>query len=218
MDLGYFVIDPEIAAKTREAGATVEEVTLDWHEVFEAALAHFYVYFGYDQPDLMSVEEQALLSKPAREFPDYTRRLPRMGFADAEKYRAKMYEDMSAIFARYRLLISPSAALPAVAADLPVQGPPLRIDHQPIDPVWGWYPELSLQHARTPAERECALRADFERGAERRAGGRPPLRRGERSEGERGARTRAPRGPARDRLSREPARGPAGGDCQRKLG
>ena len=146
MDLGYFMIDPEIAAKTREAadafreaGATVEEVTLDWHEVFEAATAHFYVYFGYDQPDLMSAEEQALLSKPAREFPDYTRRLPRMGFADAEKYRAKMYQDMSAIFARYRLLISPSAALPAVAADLPVEGPPLRIDHQPIDPVWGWY-------------------------------------------------------------------------------
>jgi Asp-tRNA(Asn)/Glu-tRNA(Gln) amidotransferase A subunit family amidase len=87
----------------------------------------------------MSVGERALLSMPAREFPAYTRRLPRMGFADSEKYRARMYEDMRAIFTRYRLLITPSAALPGVAADLPVEGPPLTIDHRQVDPVWGWY-------------------------------------------------------------------------------
>ena len=32
-----------------------------------------------------------------------------------------------------------SAALPGVAADLPVEGPPLTIDHRQVDPVWGWY-------------------------------------------------------------------------------
>ena len=87
----------------------------------------------------MSVGERALLWKPAREFPGYTRRLPRTGFADAQKYRARMYEDMRAIFTRYRLLITPSAALPGVAAVLPVEGPPLTIGHRQVDPVRDWY-------------------------------------------------------------------------------
>ena len=62
-----------------------------------------------------------------------------MSFADAEKYRAKMYEDVARIFQRYRVLLTPSSALPAVAADLPVEGPALTINGKAIDPVWGWY-------------------------------------------------------------------------------
>ena len=145
MDLGYFEIDKEMVANTlsavdalREAGATVEEVEISWDEVFQAAAGHFYLFFGYDQPNPLSPEEQALLSPPAREFPDYMRRLPRKAFEESERYRAKMYEDLAHVFRRYRLLLTPSTAVAALPADLAVEGSQMTVNGKPIDPVWEW--------------------------------------------------------------------------------
>ena len=157
MDLGYFEIDPDVARNTRdtadalrEAGASVEEVRLPWtRRVFEAGAAHYAASPGYPDPDSMPPEQREMLSAPAREYPAYMRRMPRLDFAESEAYRLSMYEDMAKIFRRCHALISPATGIASVPADLPVEGASLTINGKAQDPVWDWclsYPFNMLGH------------------------------------------------------------------------
>ena len=157
MDLGYFEIDQDMVTNTlaaadalREAGAIVEEMDLNWgNEAFEAAVAHYVMFSGYDHPDPMPAEQRALLSDAARDYPDFMRAAPRQHFDESEKYRTAMYADMAKLFRRYKVLITPATAIPAVRADCPVKDVPLRINGKEADPVWSWclsYPFNMLGH------------------------------------------------------------------------
>ena len=157
-DLGYFDIDPEVAANTltaaealRDAGAIVEEVDIGWtrQEVLEAASAHFAVYGGQDHPDPMPAEHQALLSAATREHRAAMRRLPRLEFDESERFRAGMYADMARLFRRYKVLLTPTTSLASVRADMPVENADLRVNGKVVDPVWDWiltYPFNMLGH------------------------------------------------------------------------
>ena len=157
MDLGYFDVDPEVARNTgaaadalRAAGAVVEEVEIPWtRRVFEAGVTHYATFIGYEDPERMAPARRDLLSAYAREYPAYLRRQPQLGFEESEACRMSMYEDMAKIFRRYRALLSPSTGVPAVAADLPVEGASLHINGKAQDPVWDWclsYPFNMLGH------------------------------------------------------------------------
>ena len=157
MDLGYFEIDREVAGNTleaadvlREAGAVVEEVHVPWtRRVFEAGATHYAAFPGYQDPDTMAPEKRAMLSAPAREYPACMRRMPRLDFAESEACRFSMYEDMAGIFRRYHALITPTAGIASVAADLPIEGARLTINGKAQDPVWDWcltYPFNMLGH------------------------------------------------------------------------
>ena len=157
MDLGYFEIDPDVARNTRdaadalrEAGASVEEVRLPWtRRVFEAGATHYAASPGYQDPDSMTPEERAMLSAPAREYPAYMRRMPRLDFAESEACRMSMYQDVAKIFRRCHALISPATGIASVPADLPVEGASLTINGKAQDPVWDWclsYPFNMLGH------------------------------------------------------------------------
>ena len=157
MDLGYFEIDPEVERNTRAAadalraaGAVVEEVKIPWtRKVFEAGLTHYAAFIGYEDPERMAPERRDLLSASAREYPAYLRRMPRLDFEGSEACRLSMYEDMAGLFRRYRALVTPATGVPAVAADLPVEGATLTINGKAQDPVWDWclsYPFNMLGH------------------------------------------------------------------------
>ena len=157
MDLGGFEIDSEVAANThaaadalRAAGAIVEEVDIPWGpEIFEAAVAHYVMYAGLDQPGSMPPEQQALLSDAAREYPEFMRAAPRTSFFESEQIRARMYADMAGIFRRYRALITPATGIASVPADQPVMGAEVVINDKIEDGVWGWclsYPFNMLGH------------------------------------------------------------------------
>lgn len=157
MDLGYFEIDSDVARNTRdaadalrEAGASVEEVRLPWtRKVFEAGATHYTASPGYRDPDSMTPEQREMLSAPAREYPAYMRRMPRLDFAESEAFRLSMYEDMAKIFRRCHALISPATGVASVPADLPVEGASLTINGKAQDPVWDWclsYPFNMLGH------------------------------------------------------------------------
>ena len=130
MNLGYFEIDEEMVRQTMDAvkalqraGAIVEEVDIGWGKsVFEAGVAHYLMFGGWDHPDRLSSWEKTQLSDAAREYPEALRRAPRLDFDESERFRAKMYDDMSKVFKRYRILITPTTTIPAVAADMPVNG------------------------------------------------------------------------------------------------
>ena len=157
MDLGYFDIDADVVRSTRdaadalrEAGASVEEVRLPWNRrVFEAGVAHYVAFPGYQDPDEMAPEDRAVLSAPAREYPAYMRRMPQLDLAGSEAFRLSMYEDMASIFRKHHALITPTTGIASVAADLPVEGASLTINGKPQDPVWDWcltYPFNMLGH------------------------------------------------------------------------
>ena len=157
MDLGYFDLDPEVAANTleaaqalRDAGAIVEEVDIGWREdVFKAGAAHYTIFSGYDHPDPMAPEEQALLTAAGRDYPASMRRARRQEFDESERFRAAMYADMARVFRRYKVLITPTTTVPSIPADMPVGGVDLLINGKPVDPVWAWclsYPFNMLGH------------------------------------------------------------------------
>ena len=147
MDLGYFDVDPEVAANTltaasalRSAGAIVEEVDLGWsYELFEAGAAHYVVFGGLDHADLMPPAQQALLSAPAREYPAAMRRVNRQEFDQSERFRASLYADMARLFRRYNVLITPTTTIPSVRADMPVEGADLMVNGKRVDPGWDWF-------------------------------------------------------------------------------
>ena len=56
---------------------------------------------------------------------------------------------MASVCGRYRALVTPTATVPSVPADLPIEGATLKINGKPVDPVWDWcliYPFNMLGH------------------------------------------------------------------------
>lgn len=144
-DLGFFEIDPGVAANLRAAqevfadmGCAVESVDTGWTDrVFEAALSYYQAYDLTD-PDDRTPERQALLTDYVRRDADYFAGKTLMTPAEAATYRGKMYDALAAIFRRCRVLICPTLALPAVPADLhPIDGE-VRINGKRVDPALGW--------------------------------------------------------------------------------
>ena len=158
-DLGYFDVDPEVAANTgaaaatfRDLGASVEEVSIPWtNRVLDAGIAHW-VAFMHQDPQRMPPERRALLSPATRDYADHNRARQRLSLEEAERVRAGMYADLEAVFRRHRVLICPATGLPSVPADLPIAGAEVTINGRPQDPLWDWtltYPFNVLGHLPT---------------------------------------------------------------------
>ena len=157
LDLGYFDVDPEVAANTlaaaqalRDAGAIVEEVDLGWtEELFRAGAAHYVAFGGLDHPDPLPPEQQALLSAAGRDYPASMRGVPRQHFDESERFRTALYADIARLLRRYKVLLTPVTTIPSIRADMPVEGADLMVNGKLVDPVWGWcltYPFNLLGH------------------------------------------------------------------------
>jgi aspartyl-tRNA(Asn)/glutamyl-tRNA(Gln) amidotransferase subunit A len=124
-DLGCYQVDKDVVANTRaaadrlrEAGATVEEVSLPWElaDITRAATIHFGMIFG------PSVQE--IYDKHADQLNTYTRRLvedsakiSKDDFVKGLELEGRIYAPLGELLDRYDALICPTFAVPAFPAE-----------------------------------------------------------------------------------------------------
>jgi amidase len=145
MDLGFFEVDPAVRANTekalevfKELGATIEEVDLGWDwSVLEAGLDYLTHLFGaWIAP---------LLEKQANDLTDYARIFAERGqksrssdFLRSLEKAGEIYMRFGPMMERYNLLICPTTALSAVAAEFNQVRDPVIINGKEVNPILGW--------------------------------------------------------------------------------
>lgn len=120
-DLGYYAVDPEVAANSlraidrlRQFGANVEEIDLPWRrKITEAGWLHWDVYtallageqadafFDRMDPNVVAAVERG-------------RRASAMDFKRIDFVRTEQWQQIAPILARYDALLCPTTALPAL--------------------------------------------------------------------------------------------------------
>jgi aspartyl-tRNA(Asn)/glutamyl-tRNA(Gln) amidotransferase subunit A len=124
-NLGCYDVDEDVVANThaaadrlREAGATVEEVSLPWELALinRAARIHFGMIFG---PSM-----QELYDKHGDEFTSYARRfvaeaaeIPKEAFVKGLEIEARIYQPLGELLEKFDALICPTFAVPALPAE-----------------------------------------------------------------------------------------------------
>ena len=124
-NLGCYEVDEDVVANThaaaarlREAGATVEEVSLPWElaSINRAARIHFGMIFG---PSM-----QELYDKHGDDFTSYARRfvaeaneIPKEDFVKGLELEARIYQPLGELLEKFDALICPTFAVPALPAE-----------------------------------------------------------------------------------------------------
>lgn len=144
-DLGCYEVDEEVRRNTeaaldvfRAAGAKIEQVELDWDDdALAAALVHLEHIFG--------VSIAPNLDKHADKLTDYARQFAEKGRASSpEKFlwslevAGRMYASLGPILEKHNVLVCPTTALPAVAADFDQANDTVEINGKPVNPMLGW--------------------------------------------------------------------------------
>lgn len=144
-DLGLFEVAPEVLAALdrasqtfRDLGAVVEEIALPWgDDVMSAALTHLQMIFGTS----IAPEDPAAWDRLTPYAHDFARKglqvKPR-DFLAALTRAGVMAQQLTAAMAGFDLLICPTTALPAVAADFDPGTDSLTINGRTVDPMLGW--------------------------------------------------------------------------------
>lgn len=124
-DLGYYRIDPEVAANARnaatslhQAGAEVEEVALAWSpeandtwtQIWCVYLAAFFGQHLETWRERMDPAVVALMERGLAMSAVHYKRL--------EFVRTRLWHDLARLFARYDALLCPTTAIPPPAADV----------------------------------------------------------------------------------------------------
>jgi aspartyl-tRNA(Asn)/glutamyl-tRNA(Gln) amidotransferase subunit A len=120
------------ADRLREAGATVEEVSLPWEldKINRAALIHFGMIFG------PSVQE--IFDKHGDELTSYARRfilegaeIPKEDFYKGLELEARIYAPLGELLEKFDALICPTFAVPALTAEFDA-GDPLEVNGRAV--------------------------------------------------------------------------------------
>ena len=130
-DLGCYRVDDDVAANTeaaadrlREAGATVEEVTLPWRleMISRAARIHFGMIFG---PSVREIYAQSAdqLTTYARHFVAEADQIGKDDFIAGLELEGQIYAPLGSLLDEYDALICPTFAVPALPAEYEVDDP-----------------------------------------------------------------------------------------------
>ncbi len=144
-NLGYYEVDHEVRANTeaaldvfRAAGATVEEIELSWgEECLEAALAYLEHLFGAYIAETLETHGE-VLTDYARMFAEKGQVSSSKTFLGTLEVAGRMYSELGPILEEYNVLICPTTALPAVAADFDQAHDTVEINGKPVNPMLGW--------------------------------------------------------------------------------
>ncbi len=144
-NLGYFEIDPEVAENTAAAvkrlesiGCKVDRVDLDWDdEAYDAWVTHWEGLFA-------TVAEQHMTRWQYKMDP-FVRGLIQRGQGHSavrvkktEMVRTRMWKALSAVLSQYDVLVCPTLAVPAIAAEHANDDPSFTIDGKPVDAYLQW--------------------------------------------------------------------------------
>lgn len=144
-NLGYFEIDPEVAANTANAvkqlesiGCTVDQVDLNWDdEAYDAWVTHWEGLFA-------TVAEQHMTRWQYKMDP-FVRGLIQRGLGHSavrvkrtEIVRTRMWKALSSILSEYDVLVCPTLAVPAILAEHRNDDPDYMINGKPVDAYLQW--------------------------------------------------------------------------------
>ena len=145
MDLGVFQVDPEVQKNTlaaldvfRSLGATVVEVDLGWKpDILRAGMTYLEHLFGGYLSGLLE-EHGDEMTTYARQFAEMGRDSKAIGFVGSLETINEMYATLGPTLEKYDILICPTNALPAVAADFDHSTQTLQINGVEVNPSLGW--------------------------------------------------------------------------------
>ena len=125
IDLGCYDVDDDVVANTRaaaarirEAGATVEEVSLPWElaDINRAARIHFGMIFGPSMQDLYDQHKDEFTSY-ARRFVEEANEISKEDFVKGLELEGRIYAPLGQLLEKFDVLICPTFAVPALAAE-----------------------------------------------------------------------------------------------------
>jgi predicted ABC-type transport system involved in lysophospholipase L1 biosynthesis ATPase subunit len=145
MDLGFYEVDGEVAANTRRAldvfrdlGATVAEVDLGWTaKAFQAGLDYLDHIFGASLSTLLD-EHGGEMTTYARALAERGRKSSAVDFLRTLEVANSMYETLGPILETHHLLVCPTTALSAVAADFDHERDTVAINGVTVNSMLGW--------------------------------------------------------------------------------
>lgn len=145
LDLGVYAVDPEVRRNTlaavdafRELGCTVEEVELGWKaELKSLVFTHLAAIMGPYMRQYVGARPE-LLCGYTKEFARRTAEARPDDLFSTIELEAAMYGTLGPLLRKYRLLLCPTLAVPAVAAEHDVTDRSFTIDGQPVDPYLDW--------------------------------------------------------------------------------
>ena len=144
-DLCAFEVDPEVRRNTeaaldvfRDLGAEVEEVDLGWPpDILAAAMRYLNHLFGGYLSQLLDAHSDEMTTY-CRDFAERGATSTSQDFVSSLEVAGRMYETLGPLLEHYRLLICPTNALPAVAADFDPSSSKVEINGREVDPNLGW--------------------------------------------------------------------------------
>ncbi|MDZ4309788.1 MAG: amidase [Cypionkella sp.] len=145
MDLGCFEVDPEVQKNTlaaldvfRSLGATVVEVDLGWKpDVLVSGMNYLEHLFGAYLSGLLE-EHGDEMTTYARQFAEFGRKSKAVDFVASLGTINEMYATFGPMLEKYDVLICPTNALPAVAADFDHSTGTVEINGKQVNPSLGW--------------------------------------------------------------------------------
>ncbi|MFK7752743.1 MAG: amidase [Sedimentitalea sp.] len=144
-DLCAFEVDPEVRRNTeaaldvfRDLGATVEEVDLGWSpDILSAAMTYLNHLFGGYLSKLLD-EHADDMTTYCRQMSEQALDSSAQDFVGSLEVAGQMYDTLGPLLEDYNVLICPTLAVPAVAADHDPTTDTVTINGQVVDPSLGW--------------------------------------------------------------------------------
>lgn len=145
IDLGVFEVDAEVRRNTlaaldvfRGLGATVTEVDLGWKpDILQAGMTYLNHLFGAYLSTLLA-EHGDKMTTYARQFAEQGNRSKATDFIASLESITEMYLTLGPLLEKFDVLICPTNALPAVAADFDHSTGTVQINGKTVDPSLGW--------------------------------------------------------------------------------
>jgi amidase len=145
-DLGYVPISEDVRRNTeaaiarfRDAGCAVEEVAIGWTDAIDRAANAWYTAMHFGRQPLWSAGEHAdLLTPYARAAAEAARRFCPDDVARSWEVQHRMYQTIGALFKRFDIIICPTLAVGAVAADHDPQSQTFEVAGRRVDAEFGW--------------------------------------------------------------------------------
>ncbi|NNF80270.1 MAG: amidase, partial [Rhizobiales bacterium] len=144
-NLGFYEVDEGVQRNTeaalevfRACGATVEEVELGWtQDCLTAALTYLEHLFGASIAPTLDKHSDKLTDY-ARQFAEKGRSSTSADYLWSLEVAGKMYNSLGPVLEAYDVLVCPTTALPAVAADFDQSRDTVEINGKQVNPMLGW--------------------------------------------------------------------------------
>ncbi|MGC6484948.1 MAG: amidase [Candidatus Puniceispirillales bacterium] len=144
IDLGFYAVDPVVEANTRamaeilrEAGAVVEEISLDWDISLEkAAEDHLVHVFGTSIAPALEASE--MMTDYARAFAERSLSSSPVDYLRALETAGRVGGQFARAMAGYDALICPTTAIPGIPATFDPLTEPMVINGESRSPFLGW--------------------------------------------------------------------------------